>query len=135
MHRLKGESIKPPYKMQEVQNYIRFGRSIKPQFTQEAAALLKNEYKQMRQKQKFSQKNAYKLTVRQLESMIRLSEALARVHLDTEIRKVYVEEVCRLMRVSNIERVHADIQLGVTSQIAIDTNKEDRIRQLVSFSY
>jgi DNA replicative helicase MCM subunit Mcm2 (Cdc46/Mcm family) len=67
--------------------------------------------------------------------MIRLSEALARVHLDTEIRKVYVEEVCRLMRVSNIERVHADIQLGVTSQIAIDTNKEDRIRQLVSFSY
>jgi DNA replicative helicase MCM subunit Mcm2 (Cdc46/Mcm family) len=48
MHRLKGESIKPPYKMQEVQNYIRFGRSIKPQFTQEAAALLKNEYKQMR---------------------------------------------------------------------------------------
>lgn len=96
--------------------------------------LLKEEYKQMRQKQKYAQKNAYKLTVRQLESMIRLSEALARVHLDSEIRKVYVEEVCRLMKVSNIERVHHDVELGVAAQQAIDLNKDQRMQGLVSIS-
>lgn len=47
------------------------------------------------------------MTVRQLESMIRLSEALARLHLDDEIGVDYVREACRLLK-SSVIRVETD---------------------------
>jgi DNA replication licensing factor MCM6 len=34
-------------------------------------------------------KSAYRITVRQLESMVRLAEALAKLHLVKEVRKEY----------------------------------------------
>jgi len=60
--------------------------------------MLKEEYKRIRQSEKNVQKSAYKITVRQLESLIRLSEGMARAHCDQEIKLNYVREVCRLMR-------------------------------------
>jgi DNA replication licensing factor MCM6 len=56
------------------------------------------------------QKSAYKITVRQLESLIRLSEAMARAHCDTVIKPQYVKEVCRLMKNSNINIVRNDVE-------------------------
>jgi len=41
---------------------------------------------------------SYRFTVRQLESLIRLSEAMARMHCDEEIKPSYVREVCRLLK-------------------------------------
>lgn len=105
MHRLMDDALKPDFSMEQVQTYIKFCRTIKPQFTQESAAILKEEYKSIRQREKgYGQdsKTAYKVTVRQLESLIRLSEAMARAHCDNVIRPIYVREVCRLLRNSNI---------------------------------
>ena len=65
----------------------------------------------MRQNEKNAQKASYKITVRALESLIRLSEAMARAHCDTEIKTVYVREVCRLMRASNINIVRGDVEI------------------------
>lgn len=45
----------------------------------------------------------YRITVRQLESMIRLSEAMARLQCDTEIKPVYVREAFRLLKTSIIQ--------------------------------
>jgi DNA replication licensing factor MCM6 len=56
------------------------------------------------------QKSAYKITVRQLESLIRLSEAMARAHCDDVIKPAYVREVCRLMKNSNINIVKGDVE-------------------------
>jgi DNA replication licensing factor MCM6 len=75
--------------------------------------ILKEEYKSTRQREKGignENKTAYKVTVRQLESLIRLSEAMARAHCDNVIRTTYVREVCRLLRNSNINISKQDIE-------------------------
>jgi DNA replicative helicase MCM subunit Mcm2 (Cdc46/Mcm family) len=64
MHRLKDDAINPDFKMEEMQTYIKFCRTINPQFNQEAAMVLKEEYKAIRQKQKGENKNSYQVTVR-----------------------------------------------------------------------
>lgn len=110
MHRLKDDAINPEFKMEQVQTYIKFCRTINPQFTKESAELLKEEYKAIRQRQKAEDKTSYKVTVRQLESLIRLSEAMARAHCDNWVRPTYVKEVCRLLRNSNINIQKNDIE-------------------------
>ena len=47
-------------------------------------------YRELRMKDMGGAQQAYRITVRQLESMIRLSEGLARLHLDDEVRPEYV---------------------------------------------
>lgn len=95
-----------------MQTYIKFCRTIKPKFTNDSANMLKEEYKRMRQHEKYSGKSSYKITVRALESLIRLSEAMARAHCDFEIKPNYVREVCRLMRNSNINIIKGDIEFA-----------------------
>jgi DNA replication licensing factor MCM6 len=89
--------------------------------------MLKEEFKRMRQNEKNGQRgSAYKITVRQLESLIRLSEGMARAHCDHEIKTNYVREVCRLMRNSNINIVKGDIEF---SDIQEDINRERQIER------
>jgi DNA replication licensing factor MCM6 len=64
MHRLKEDSLHPDFTTESLQTYIKFGRTIKPKFNKEAAAILKEEYKRMRQNEKNNQRSAYKITVR-----------------------------------------------------------------------
>jgi DNA replication licensing factor MCM6 len=69
--------------------------------------MLKDEYKMLR-KSDGKQSTSYRYTVRQLESLIRLSEA--RLHADNKIRASYVREVCRLLKTSNINIIKNDIE-------------------------
>lgn len=74
--------------------------------------MLKEEYKRLRQSEKNATKSAYKITVRALESLIRLSEGMARSHCDTVIQPNYVREVCRLMRNSNINIIKGELEFN-----------------------
>jgi DNA replicative helicase MCM subunit Mcm2 (Cdc46/Mcm family) len=69
------------------------------------------------------QATSYRYTVRQLESLIRLSEAMARVHADTKIRVSYVREVCRLLKASNINIMKSDLEFEENQ----DAINEERI--------
>jgi DNA replication licensing factor MCM6 len=109
MHRQNIEAITAEFSQEEMQTYIKFARHIKPQFTAESAECLKQEWKRLRKFDMGSTKNAYKVTVRQLESLVRLSEAKARIHCDTIIQPSYVKEVCRLLSTSNIHIVKGDV--------------------------
>ena len=81
----------------------------------------------MRQREKAdNQRHAYKVTVRALESLIRLSEALARAHCDDTIRPTYVREVCRLLRNSNINISKNDIEFET---IQDEINQELRMER------
>lgn len=67
------------------------------------------EYKKLRQRES-SNKSAWRITVRQLESMIRLSEGYARMHLMDEVKADHVQEAFRLLSKSIIRVEQPDIQ-------------------------
>lgn len=52
----------------------------------EVRELLAREYVQLRNRDAGANKASYRITVRQLESMIRLSEALARLYCDDTVQ-------------------------------------------------
>ena len=114
MHRMEGRKHNSEhFTKEQLQNFIRITRQLRPQFMKESAAILKTQYKEMRQQNKSGQgsDHAYKFTVRQLESLVRLSEAMARLHCDDLIRPQYVKEVCRLLKESNIPIKREDIDM------------------------
>jgi hypothetical protein len=61
--------------------------------------LLVESYRKLRQSDKVGI-NSYRITVRQLESMVRLSEALAKLYCETFVTPKHVKEALKLLRVS-----------------------------------
>ena len=88
--------------------------------------MLKDEYKKLRAGENRQSQHSYRYTVRQLESLIRLSEAMARVHADGVIRPSYVREVCRLLKTSNIVLTKNDIEFD---EIQDELNQEQTDRK------
>jgi len=68
--------------------------------------------------------HSYRYTVRQLESLIRLSEAMARLHADPVIRPSYVREVCSLLKKSNINIVKSEVEFE-ENQEAINIERRE----------
>lgn len=64
---------------------------------QDAAKLLVEYYGMLRQRDSTggSTKSTWRITVRQLESMIRLSEAMAKLHCSSEVIAAHVQEAYR----------------------------------------
>ena len=113
VHQKRSEALTPAYTNQQLQRYINYARHIKPTLRADAAAALKQAYVRLRSNDVGSgQSFAYRMTVRQLESMIRLSEALARVHCEFEVTPVHVMEAERLLKTSIITVEAHDVDLA-----------------------
>lgn len=112
VHRLREIAIKPEFSTDALQRYIRYGRTFNPKMTPEAATVLVQKYRDLRQDDSQGWgRNSYRITVRQLESMIRLSEAIARAHCMEEITPAYVREAFNLLKQSIIHVEKDDIGL------------------------
>lgn len=113
MHRLKEQAIHPFFNKQQLTNYIEYMKTqIQPSFTSEAAHELRKSYVQIRSDdQAQSQQNSQRITVRQLESLVRLSEALARVNGSKTIFREYVMEAKRLLTNSILKLDRDDIDI------------------------
>ena len=102
-----------PLTQDQLKRYIRFARSLNPRLTSESQKVLVDCYRQLRQGDTLGRaRAAYRITVRQLESLIRLSEALARLHCASEIQPAYVREAYRLLKTSIIQVETADVDVG-----------------------
>lgn len=113
VHRCEEEAVRPPFTKEEMQRYIRFTRTINPKITPESQRVLVDCYRRLRQGDTLGRSRAaYRITVRQLESMIRLSEAMARLNCDTEIQPAYVREAYRLLKTSiiHVETTDVDVE-------------------------
>lgn len=113
LHSRNEESVERVYSVDEVQRYLTFARLFKPTITKEAQDYMVTQYKHLRQRDSSGvAKSAWRITVRQLESMIRLSESLTRLHCQDMVTPKHVKEAYRLLNKSIIRVETPDIQFN-----------------------
>lgn len=128
IHRFRDAAIAPEFSTEALQRYIRYARTFRPKFTPEASDLLVEKYMQLRQDDVSGTvgRNSYRITVRQLESMIRLSEAIARANCRTDITPAFVREAFALLRQSIIHVEKDDIAIDEEDDEEEDEEEEMR---------
>ena len=126
IHQLRDEAVTPEFSTEQLQRYIRFARTFKPEFTPEARELLVQKYKELRadDAQGGIGRNSYRITVRQLESMIRLSEAIAKANCVEEIIPEMVVEAFNLLRQSIISVEKDDVEVDDDEE-TLDANADN----------
>jgi len=127
VHRCMEDQAAPvPFTKEQMQRYIRFARTIHPQLSTESQQVLVDCYRKLRQGDSLgSTRTAYRITVRQLESLIRLSEALARLHCDAEIQPDYVHCAFRLLKTSILQVETADVTIEEEEHDQHSSEKDD----------
>ncbi|MGC1120527.1 MAG: LAGLIDADG family homing endonuclease [Candidatus Methanofastidiosia archaeon] len=117
IHRHPDEAVTQPISLDLLEKYIMYAKNnVRPLLTKEAAQKLMNFYMQMR-KGGESEDAPVPITARQLEALIRLSEARARMHLAERVEKEDSEEIIRLFR-ECLVKVAIDMETG---KMDIDT--------------
>merc|ERR1712050_534217 len=111
LHRHRESDVASPLSQPELQRHIRLARTHKPRVTPEAQQRLVKCYKKLREDRTYV-RGACGVTVRQLESLIRLSEAIARVHLSHEITADFVTQAFELQlgTLKRAERENIDLE-------------------------
>lgn len=112
LHSRNEESVDRVYSVEDVTRYLMFARQFKPKISPDAQEYMIEEYKRLRQRDgSGAHKSAWRITVRQLESMIRLSEAMARLYCVDEVQPKHVKEAFRLLNKSIIRVEQPDVHL------------------------
>ncbi|XP_077303895.1 DNA replication licensing factor MCM6 [Lithobates pipiens] len=112
LHSRIEESIDRVYTLDEVRRYLLFARQFKPKISKDSEDFIVEQYKRLRQRDGSGvTKSAWRITVRQLESMIRLSESMARMHCSDEVQPKHVKEAFRLLNKSIIRVETPDVNL------------------------
>lgn len=112
VHLGAGAAMSAPYTTERMQCYLKLARSIKPRISAAAHKHLVASYKRLRCDDAAPGSSAaYRITVRQLEALVRLSEALARLHLRDEVQRSDVKEAYRLLKNSIVQVESPDAEL------------------------
>uniref|UniRef100_A0A8C4ZVQ7 DNA replication licensing factor MCM6 n=1 Tax=Gadus morhua TaxID=8049 RepID=A0A8C4ZVQ7_GADMO len=113
LHSRVEDSVDRLYSLDEIRRYLLFARQFKPKISSESEEFIVEQYKHLRQRDSSGgvSKSAWRITVRQLESMIRLSEGMARMHCCDEVQPKHVKEAFRLLNKSIIRVETPDINL------------------------
>jgi len=126
LHRRKEQSAGGPLTQLDLQRYIRTARLITPKLTPQAQETLIRCYKKLREDRHGGfVRGSAGVTVRQLESLIRLSEAIARVHLDEAVRADYVTTAFEL-QLSSLKRAERE-NIDLAPDVADDAGVQDAV--------
>merc|ERR1712241_1136505 len=127
LHTRAEESVERVYEAADIARYISFARLFKPKVTEESMDFLVEQYRHLRQRDTGGGfKSSWRITVRQLESMIRLSEAMARMGCSDQVLPKHVKEAYRLLNKSVIRVDQPDIHFEDEEAAALmdDDNME-----------
>lgn len=122
--------------LEDLKKYIAYAKmKSTPRLSPEAGELLKNFYVQDRktvnENKKQKKKNTIPVTVRQLEAIIRLSEAIAKMSLSNIVTEANVKEAHRLFQISTLKAASSGQTLSeISSDMApIVIKVEEAIRR------
>ncbi|KAL5997624.1 MCM DNA helicase complex subunit mcm6 [Asimina triloba] len=91
VHQKHEDALAPAFTTAQLKRYIAYAKTLKPKLTSEARKVLVDSYVDLRRRDTApGSRVAYRMTVRQLEALIRLSEAIARSHLELQVRPAHV---------------------------------------------
>ena len=118
VHREKqSEAMGDYFAPEQLKRYIKHARSVEPKITDAAKAELVKAFVELRQEDATGvARSSYRITVRQLEALVRLSEALAKMNLDPTVRPEYVREATRLLKRSIIQVEAEAINLDIPDE-------------------
>jgi replicative DNA helicase Mcm len=137
------EEITPLIDIDLLRKYIAYARKyVKPILTDEARRLIEEFFVEMRKKSLEAPESPIAITARQLEALIRLAEAHAKMALKSEVTEEDAAEAIRLMKSMlesvgiDVERGEVDIDVIMTGQPKSQREKmiivEEIIRELAS---
>lgn len=113
VHQKREEALSPTFTTAELKLYIAYSKTLQPELTSEARKLLVASYVSLRRRDAVpGTRLAYRMTVRQLEALIRLSEAIARSHLDAKVLPCHVTVAVRLLKTSVVSVESSEIDLS-----------------------
>ncbi len=93
------EEMEPAIDVDLLRKYISYARrNIKPRLTKSAEKMIEEFYVGLRSKSQGGENKAVPITTRQLEAIIRLSEASAKVRLSNKVTKKDVERAINLLK-------------------------------------
>lgn len=98
------------YSFEDIRLYLRFARKYYPRMPIETESVYVQEYVRLRSGSKQTRTN-WRITVRQLESLVRLSEAIARAHCDESIKPEYIRQASRLIEKTIVHVGRAEVDL------------------------
>jgi DNA helicase MCM8 len=102
-----GNEVVDPVPVSLFRKYVGYGRRyVHPKLSQEAAAMLQKFYLELRQRHHSA--DSTPITTRQLESLIRLSEARARIELREIVTQQDAEDVIEIMKYSMMDTYSDD---------------------------
>jgi replicative DNA helicase Mcm len=112
LHRAAGTPVTAPVNTEFFRKYVSYAKTIDPVLTDEVIGSFRDFYVKMRTASiEGGEASAISITARQLESLVRLAEARARVHLREEVTVEDAEAVIALYSRS-LEQVGIDVTTG-----------------------
>jgi DNA replication licensing factor MCM6 len=126
LHRDQDQGVERVYTESDIARYLNFARVFKPKINPDSQKLLVQQYRNLRNRDAGTSRSSWRITVRQLESMIRLSEAMARMHCSEEVTTRHVREAYRLLNKSIIRVEQPDVDLEEENE---DAALEDEVEE------
>eukprot|EP00917_Polyrhabdina_sp_WS-2016_P028426 GHVP01060707.1.p1 GENE.GHVP01060707.1~~GHVP01060707.1.p1 ORF type:complete len:825 (+),score=156.37 GHVP01060707.1:1280-3754(+) len=108
-----------------LREYIRIAKKFKPRLLKESKDLLVRAYSNLRHTDTLpGNQRSVRVTVRQLESLIRLSEAIAKLHFSDEVTPSHVSEAYKLFSNSLSHIKKGSIQLDDEDDDVVAANED-----------
>jgi len=126
LHKRGTAPVESPIPPSLLRKYISYTKNIKPQLTAEALTRLKDFYLEMRSASE-TEGTPIAITARQLESLVRVAEARARVAFRKEILAEDAEAAIRIMGMS-LKEVGIDVTSGKQDIDIIMTGRPKSVR-------
>jgi replicative DNA helicase Mcm len=126
IHKRGLSPVEPPIPLELLRKYIGYSKGIKPVLTQEALQRLNDFYLAMRSASE-AEGSPVAITARQLESLVRISEARARASLRKEVTAEDAEAAIVIMKRS-LEEVGIDLSSYKMDIDIIMTGKPKSLR-------